>query len=127
MKPKIALIIGAVAAAVFGLLLTFASKQMLGGFGLGTPNEGIVLARDVGVTLLGLAVINWLARDATGAALRAVLIGNLVIQALEFIVNGYEVIISQLPGSAAGGLIIHLVLAVIFALALRRAGSQAPA
>ena len=43
MQPKVALTIGAAAAALFGLLLVFASAQMLGGFGLATPNEGIVL------------------------------------------------------------------------------------
>ena len=94
---------------------------MLAGFGLSTPNEALVVSRDVGVTLVGVGVINWLARDATGTALRGILIANLVIQVLELLVNGYELATGALPSQAAGGEIIHVVLAVIFFLALRRA------
>ena len=121
MDPKLALQIGAVLAIVFGLGLALLPAQMLAGFGLGTPNEALIVSRDVGVTLVGVGVINWLARDATGAVLRGILIGNLVIQVLEFLVNGYELATGALPSQAAGGEIIHVVLAVVFILALRRA------
>jgi len=66
MSPKLALQIGAVLAIVFGLGLALLPAQMLAGFGLATPNEALVVSRDVGVTLVGVGVINWLARDATG-------------------------------------------------------------
>jgi hypothetical protein len=120
-SPRLALIIGAVAAVVFGLLLTVFPATMLGGFGLGTPPEAIVLSRDVGVTLIGLGVLNWIARDATGTPLRAILVGNVVIQALEIVVNGYEIASGVLPAAAAGGLVLHLVLGGIFVLAMTRA------
>ncbi len=93
---------------------------MLQGFGLNTPDEGIILSRDLGVTLLSIGALNWLARDATGTALRAVLIGNLSIQVLEIVVNGYEIATGMLPGAAAGGLVIHAALGVVFLLALMR-------
>lgn len=115
--------IGAVVAGIFGLLLVFAPAQMLAGFGLKGVDEGMILSRDVGSTLVGLAIINWLGRDASGAALRALLVGNLAIQVFEFLVNGYELMIGQLPSSAAGGEVIHIVLGIIFLLALRRAAS----
>ena len=121
MNPKTALIIGAVAASIFGLLLTLAPGPMLNGFGLKGSDEGMVLSRDVGVTLLGVAVINWMARNASGAALRGVLAGNLAIQVLEFLVNGYELVAGILPSSAAGGEVIHIVLGAIFLLGLLRA------
>ena len=121
MSPRLALIIGAVAAMAFGLALTVAPASMLGGFGLAVPNEAIVVARDVGVTLIGVGVINWIGRDATGTPLRAILVGNLVIQALEIVVNGYEIAVGMLPGQASGGLVLHLVLGAIFVLAMRRA------
>ena len=121
MSSKLALTIGAAAALIFGLALAVAPAQMLAGFGLGVPIEAQVLSRDVGVTLLGLAVINWMARAATGRAVRAILIGNLFVQVMEFLVNGWEVAAGILPAQAAGGLVIHLVLAVVFALGLRRA------
>ncbi len=91
MSSKLALTIGAVAAALFGLALALLPQQMLSGFGLDAPAIAQVVSRDVGVTLLGLAVLNWLARDATGMALRAILIGNLFIQVAEIVVNGIEI------------------------------------
>ena len=126
MKPSLALAIGAVAAAIFGLLLVFIPGPLLQGFGLGTPNEGIVLSRDVGVTLLGLALLNWMAKDATGTPLRGILIGNLAIQVLEIAMNAYEIAAGMLPSKAAGGFVIHAVLGVIFILALWKAGRAAP-
>src|SRR5262249_2442288 len=80
MRPSLALSIGAVLAAIFGAALTFLPEQMLGGFGLAAPKEALVVSRDVGVTLLGLAIINWLGRNATGDVLRALLWGNIFIQ-----------------------------------------------
>jgi len=115
-----ALTIGAAVAAIFGLLLVLAPAQLLAGFGLGAPTEGVIVSRDVGATLLGLAVINWLGRSAVGAGLRAIIVGNIVVQVLEIVVNGYEVLIGALPAQAAGGLIIHLVIGAIFASALMR-------
>jgi hypothetical protein len=114
----VVLIIGALAALVFGLGLTLGPAQMLAGFGVGAPTPALILSRDVGVTLLGLAVLNWLGRNATGDALRAILAGNLFVQVAEFVVNGLEIATGDLPSAAAGGLIIHVVLGALFAWAL---------
>jgi hypothetical protein len=111
--------IGGVAALVFGLALFVAPESMLAGFGLGIPKEAKVLSRDVGATLIGLGVINWMARNATGDALRALLVGNVVVQALELLINGYEIAVGDLPTQAAGGLLIHLALGAVFVLAMR--------
>jgi hypothetical protein len=121
MRPSLALQIGAVLAFIFGAALALLPDQMLAGFGLGTPKEALVVSRDVGVTLIGLGIINWLARNATGDALRGLLWGNIFIQVAETVVNGWEVAAGILPGSAAGGLVIHVALAVVFFLGLRRA------
>ncbi len=43
------------------------------------------------------------------------------IQVAELVVNGWEVAVGILPSSAAGGLAIHLALAIVFGLGLRRA------
>jgi hypothetical protein len=117
--------IGGVAAVAFGLALLVFPTSMLAGFGLGVPNEAKILSRDVGATLIGLGVINWMARNATGQALRALLVGNVVVQALELVVNGYEIAAGELPTQAAGGLLIHLVLGGIFVLAMRSASTRA--
>jgi len=113
--------IGAVAAFIFGLALTVFPTTMLAGFGLAVPDAAVVLSRDVGVTLIGLGVINWMARNATGEVLRAILVGNVVVQALELVVNAGEIAVGVLPIQAAGGLVIHLVLGAIFVLAMTRA------
>ena len=122
MTSRVVLIIGAVAALVFGLALTLAPAQMLAGFGLGTPTAAQVLSRDVGVTLVGLAVLNWLGRNTTGEALRAILVANIFVQGAELVVNGYELAVGELPSDAAGGLIIHVVLGALFVWALVQSG-----
>ncbi len=121
MRPSLALSIGAVLAVVFGAALTFVPEQMLSGFGLASPKEALVVSRDIGVTLIGLGIINWLARDATGAPLRGLLWGNIFIQVAEAVVNGWEIAFGILPAPAAGGVVLHVVLAGIFVLGLRRA------
>jgi hypothetical protein len=119
-SPRLALILGALGAFAVGLALTVFPATMLGGFGLKTPDEAIVLARDEGVTLIGLGLINWMAQSATGTPLRALLAGNLAVQALEILVNGFELVAGMLPIQAAPGLLIHLVLGAIFVLAMTR-------
>ena len=125
MSPRVALMIGGVAAIVFGLGLLVFPTSMLPGFGLTASTEAKVLSRDVGATLIGLGVINWMARNATGNALRALLVGNVVIQALELVINAYEIAVGDLPTQAAGGLVIHLVLGAVFVLAMRSPSSRA--
>jgi len=123
-SPRLALMIGGVAAIVFGLGLLVFPTSMLAGFGLAVPTEAKVLSRDVGATLIGLGVINWMARNATGDALRALLVGNVVVQALELVVNTYEIAVGDVPPQAAGGLLIHLVLGAVFVLAMRSPTSR---
>ena len=48
MKPRVALIIGAVTALFFGLMLIAAPSKMLEGLGLDAHGDGILLSRDVG-------------------------------------------------------------------------------
>src|SRR5437867_8534002 len=127
MSTRVVLIIGAVAALLFGLALVLLPAQMLAGFGLGAPAAAQVLSRDVGVTLIGLAVLNWLGRNATGEALRAILVANIFVQAAELVVNGIELAVGDLPSTAAGGLIIHIVLGALFLWALVRPGRPAVA
>ena len=117
--------IGGVVALVFGLALFVSPESMLAGFGLSTPTAAKVLSRDVGATLIGLGMINWMARNASGDALRALLVGNVVVQALELLINGYEIVVGDLPSQAAGGLLIHLILGAVFVLAMRSPSSRA--
>ena len=123
MSSRLALSIGAVVAVIFGLALTFIPQTLLSGFGIGIPTEPLVYvySRDLGVTLVGLGIINWLARNEMGAAVRALLVGNAFIQAAEIVANGWEIAAGVLPMAAVGGVVLHLILGVIFVLPLRRA------
>jgi len=117
--------IGGVVAVVFGLALFVSPESMLAGFGVAAPVSARVLARDVGATLIGLGVINWMARNATGEVLRALLVGNVVVQALELVINAYEIVTGDLPTQAAPGLVIHLVIGAVFVLAMRSSSARA--
>jgi hypothetical protein len=118
-SPRLALTIGAIAAFGFGIALTVFPAAMLASGGLAVSSEAIALSREIGVTLIGLGVIDWLARDATGQPLRALLVGNLVVQALAIFVNLYGIAAGQLPIQAASALLIHLALGAVFVLAMR--------
>jgi hypothetical protein len=121
MRPSLALSIGAVAAVALGIPLALVPAQMLSSFGFGTPNEGLILARDAGVLLVGLGIIDWTAREAVGAPLRGLLWGNIFIRAGEIANNGWAIAGGMLPPWTAGGLVLPVVLIIVFAFALRRA------
>jgi hypothetical protein len=117
--------LGGAAGFLFGLLPTVFPTTLLSGLGLDTSNAAIAASRDVGVTNIGVGVINWMARNATGKVLRGLLVGNVVIQALELVVNGYEIAAGLVPTQAAGGLLVHLVLGAVFVLAMRSPAARA--
>ena len=120
MSPRLALAIGAIAAFVFGAGLILAPSTMLTQSGLESGVAAIAASRGAGATLIGLGVINWLGRSAAGDGLRAILLGNLVVQILSLIVNTGGVLTGQLPAQAASASVIHVVLGILFALALAR-------
>jgi hypothetical protein len=121
MRPSLALSIGAVFEIASGAAFLIAPAQMLSAFGLGAPTEAQIALRDAAVTLIGVGVINWLARNATGAPLRAVLWGDVFIYGVDGLVNLSEILAGLIPSAAAPALILPLALVIMFVLALRRA------
>ena len=121
MRPSLALSIGAVAAFVPGLAVTLAPAQMLSGFGLGASTEALIQSRDLGVALMGLGIINWLARDAVGTPLRGILWGNIFIQVANIVVHVWEIAAGMFPAWAPALLVLPVALVIMYALALRRA------
>jgi hypothetical protein len=117
-KPKTALIIGAACALLFGAMLLTTPDAVLRGLGLDPHGDGILAARDMSVLVLGLAVLNWLGRDAEGRALRAMLIANLVVHGGGFALHATDVVTHQLPGAAWPSLAAQAALTTIFTLAL---------
>jgi len=126
MPPSLALAIGAVFSVVIGLPILLAPAQMLSALGIAAPPDiALVQARDTGTVLIGLGVINWLARDAVGAPLRGLLWGNLFIRVAAMLVNYWELTIGLMPSGAASLFpaltAINVALIVMFGLAPRQA------
>jgi hypothetical protein len=124
MRPSLALSVGAVAATALGIPLALLPAQMLSAFGLAAPTEALILSRDAGVLLIGLGIIDWMARNAVGAPLRGLLWGNVAIRVGEIVNNGWAIATGMIPSTAVAGLIVPVALIVIFLLALRRPESK---
>lgn len=129
MRPSLALSIGAIAFLLTGIPFVIAPAQVMSAVGWpATPNEAVVLARDGGVLMIGLAIIDWFGRNALGAPLRALLGGNISIRAAGAAVNAWECAVGITPSEVGPGLAVALAadiaLLVVFVLALRRAGDS---
>jgi hypothetical protein len=117
-SPRLALTIGAVQSFAFGLPLLVFPAAVLAISGLTLPDAGVATARGAGATVVGLGVINWMLRTTTGPPLRGLLVGNLAVQVLSLIVNGSEVRAGHLPIQAASASVLHLILSLMFFVAL---------
>jgi hypothetical protein len=121
MKLKILLSIAAAYMALVGIGMMFVPQQ----FGIGAvPADAspalIAFLRIFGGPCLGIAVLNWVARDAEPSSARnAIILGNLV---------GFAcVAASDVTGVFGGGarpiaklfLVVHLSMAIAFALQWR--------
>lgn len=116
MKLKTFLRVSAVVLGLFGFAMVFMPEKMASNFGLEINDLGRVLFRDLGSTLLGVAAINWLARDLKDkAGLRAILLGNLILQAIETVVNIADISQGYIGSSAWGGVALHIILGAGFA------------
>ena len=122
---KIFLAIAAVLAWLFGAMLLFAPTSFYAPTGIAMTPMIATIAQAHGATLIGLGVVDWMAREAEPRGARAVLAGNLVVQVLSLGV----VIRTMMLGagaSVAPGVVIHLVLGALFAtflVRLRRASA----
>lgn len=116
---KIFLAIAAVLAWVFGLMLLLAPSQFYAPVGIAMTPMLATVAQAHGATLIGLGTVDWLARNARGRGLVAVLAGNLVTQVLSFVVAVRTSMLGA-GASATPAFVIHTVLGVGFALLLVR-------
>jgi hypothetical protein len=118
------LIIGAVLAWIFGTMLILAPGPFFAPIGIAMTDKIATIAQNQGAALISIGVINFLARGTTDrTALRAVLVGNLVIQVLSLLVAVRALALGIFPPQGAPSVVIHLVLGTLFVLALRRVGT----
>jgi hypothetical protein len=126
MRPSLALSIGAVFHILVGLPILLAPDQVAAALGIAAPPDiALVWARDAGTVIIGVGIINWLARNAVGTPLRGLLWGNIFIRVAAMVVNYWELAAGQIPSGAASFFpvlaAINLALIIMFVLALRRA------
>jgi hypothetical protein len=110
------LVVAAIIAAVFGVAFVIASGPLLALYGVTLDKAGTLVAQLFGALLIGMAVINWFARNVTDPdARQAVVFGNLAGDAVGFVV----ILLGQLAGitNALGwsSVAIYLLLALGFA------------
>ena len=117
---KIFLSIAAVLSWLFGAMLLLAPGPFYAPTGLAMTPIVATVAQAHGATLVGLGVINWMARGANRQGLVAVLAGNLVVQILSL---GVAIRTVMLGGgaSATPSILIHVVLGVFFLFFLLQA------
>jgi hypothetical protein len=82
------------------------------------------LGQAQGAVLVGLAVMNVMARDLTGAAVRPVLAGNLVAHAISVAIKLRAVLMALVSAQEWTSIGIHLVLGAFFAFFLVRLGAH---
>ena len=121
------LTIAAVLAWLFGAMLLFAPGPFFAPIGIAVDDKIATIAQNQGAALIAIGVIDFLARRVTDRdALRAVLWGNIVVQALSLAVAVRALALGIFPPKGAPSVVIHVVLGALFALALRRPPVTAP-
>jgi len=123
---KLFLSIAAVLAWLIGAMLIAIPEKFYEPTGITLTPLLATLAQAHGATLIGLGVINWMARAADGRGLVAVLTGNLVVQGLSFLV----ILRTAQLGvgmAVAPGALIHIILGGFFAFFLVKARRLQPA
>ena len=115
MKLRTFLIIATVLALGYALGLILMPAFMATTYGFGTSASEILLGRFFGVELLVLGVINWLAKDLTGASVRPIITGSLIGN----IVGAFFALMGTLNGvmNSVGwsAVTVYLLLALGFA------------
>lgn len=115
MSLKNLLMVAAVIGAAFGVAFVVASGPLLAIYGITLDKAGTLVAQLFGALLIGVAVLNWFARNVTDPEARqAVVVGNLTGDVVGFVV----ILIGQLAGIANAlgwaNVAIYLLLALGF-------------
>jgi hypothetical protein len=115
MNTRTVLTIAAVVAISYGLA-TLLIPTIIGSlYGFGTSPGEVFLTRFLGGALVGLGVINWLAKDQDYATLHPILIGNLVADTIGLILSVMGTLAGTMNAMGWVSVVIYLVLAPAFA------------
>jgi len=118
---KATLVLSALYLAAVGLgLMVFPLQFGVGAVPVDASPALVALLRLLGGPFLGIAVLNWLSRSGEPAALRAVLIANLVGFGAVAANDVWGVASGEARELAKAFLVVHLLFAAAFALAVLR-------
>ena len=113
MKPNILLILSAIYVGLSGIVMLFAPQVLIFSGSAGTSTGVLFALRGYGCLLLGVAVINWMARNAEASKSRdAIFVGNYVAYGLSMIVFLIDVL-------SGGALLVwtYVIISALFAVA----------
>ena len=121
---KIFLSFAAVLASLFGAGLMVNPEGFYTPTGMVLTPMLATIAQAHGATLIGMAVVLWLARNADPAGLKAVLTGNLVVQVLSLYVAFHTMQLGA-GTKVAPAFVIHITLGVLYTYFLLRLPKKA--
>jgi hypothetical protein len=113
MKPNLLLTMSAIYVALTGLGMLLVPQTLIVSGSAGTPTAALFALRGYGGLLLGVAVINWIARNADASKSKdAIFLGNTVAYALSAIVF----LVDVLSGGVA--LVwVYVIISTLFTIA----------
>jgi len=113
MRLSYLFIAAAVLSLVYGVGFTLLPEQVTSIYGIVTDSGGLLFARLFGASLVAFGVLTWLVRNSGNSdALRSILLGLLVLNALSFLV----LLFAQLGGTLNGLGWINVAVFLLFAL-----------
>jgi len=115
MNLRTLLVIAAVVALAFAFGLILMPAFMATTYGFGTSASEILLARFFGTELLVLGVINWLAKDSTGANARPIITGSLIGNVVGTVIALMGTLNGVMNSMGWSSVAIYLLLALGFA------------
>ena len=115
MKLRTFLMIVSVIGFVFAIGLLLVPEFMDATYGTGPSAGEVITDRLLGSSLLGVAVISWLARDLTGASVRPVLMGGLIGEAAGLVVSLLGVLSGVMNATGWLNVALYLLLGLGFA------------
>jgi hypothetical protein len=114
MNTRTVLTAAAVVALLFALGLILLPDFMGTLYGLGTSPVQALIARYFGTGLLAVGLINWFARDMDYAALRPILLGNLVSDAVGLLVSLMGTLGGVMNAMGWSSVVLYLLLILGF-------------
>jgi Na+-driven multidrug efflux pump len=131
-KIRVLLAVSSIIGLIFGLGLLIAPAPLLRLYGLDTDDTGLLLARLLGVELIGYNLVGWIARSAdpqpADSTPRAVVWGHVVSETLGALVTAWAAARGLGHPMLWGVVALYAVLAAAFlwaSLALRESRVRA--